>query len=546
MATRRLPVARVGAEVLAPHLDAICSRANIPLTFTPDALTQAERAAEQWRALVDATEFTSLDWDAHVAATADPVSVVSSLPVITPGVNPAECDALLAAAVPTLDATAIPFVTIDPPESTDLDQAVCLLELPDGGRVRYLVLYAIASVATFITPGSALDEASWERGTTVYLPDRHIPLHPPCLSSGAASLLPGQVCPAYVWAIALNAEGASITARVDRAFVRSRAKLSYAQVQAASHEEARLPGEAPERLPELLRRIGELRLGRERDRGGVSARIPEQEIRADQAGYTLVYRENMAAEEWNAQISLLTGMSAARLMRAANLGIMRTLPPARTEDLTRLRHVATALGVDWPASTTYPELVRSLNPAIPAHAAFLLEGTSLFRGSGYRAFGVAGTQPLPRSAADGIIHGAIAAEYAHVTAPLRRLVDRYGEEVCLAHCAHTPVAEWVREALEKLPDVMAATGSRANSATRQALRVVQSLLLRNRVGETIAGMTVDVKKDRTTVMLSEPAVTAECPSRLPLGVAGQFVIDAAGLDDPRILVHPDPPLRAHT
>ncbi len=86
------------------------------------------------------------------------------------------------------DRTDIPFVTIDPPTSRDLDQAVCLSRRGSGFRV----FYAIADVSRFVAVGGELEAETWRRGQTVYLPDAKVPLHPVSLSEGAASLLPGE------------------------------------------------------------------------------------------------------------------------------------------------------------------------------------------------------------------------------------------------------------------------------------------------------------------------------------------------------------------
>ena len=93
-------------------------------------------------------------------------------------------------ALPAVDHTDIDFVTIDPPTSMDLDQAMCLQRRPGGG---YRVFYAIADVSAFVAPGGALFTDTWDRGQTIYLPDGKVPLHPKVLSEGAASLLPDQV-----------------------------------------------------------------------------------------------------------------------------------------------------------------------------------------------------------------------------------------------------------------------------------------------------------------------------------------------------------------
>ena len=94
-------------------------------------------------------------------------------------------------------------MTIDPPGARDLDQALHIERRGDGHRVHY----AIADPASFVTPGGALDRDAHARGATVYAPDGKIPLHPPVLSEGAASLLPGEWRPAVLWTLDLDAAG---------------------------------------------------------------------------------------------------------------------------------------------------------------------------------------------------------------------------------------------------------------------------------------------------------------------------------------------------
>src|SRR3954451_6727856 len=120
----------------------------------------------------------------------------------------------------------LPFVTIDPPGARDLDQALHIERQADGHRVRY----AIADPGAFITPAGALDRDTHARGVTVYAPDRNVPLHPPILSEGAASLLPGQWRAAVLWTLDLDAEGELVATDVVRTQVRSVAQHTYADV----------------------------------------------------------------------------------------------------------------------------------------------------------------------------------------------------------------------------------------------------------------------------------------------------------------------------
>lgn len=405
--------------------------------------------------------------------------------------------------LPRVDATDIPFVTLDPEGSKDLDQAVYLTRQGEGFRVQY----AIADVAAWVRAGGAIDDEARVRVETLYAPDGRTPLHPPQLSEGVASLLPGQVTPALLWTIDLDATGQPVSTTVVRASVRSRAQLTYVGAQTALDD-----GSADEPLL-LLREIGTLREAAERERGGITLPTPEQmvEQRADGV-WTLGSRATLPVEEWNAQISLLTGMCAARLMLDGKVGILRTLPDADPRDVERLRLSAHALGVPWPDGATPGDVIRDLDAGNPAHAALLTDATSLLRGAAYVAF----DGELPAFT----MHAAIAAPYAHATAPLRRLVDRFVGETCLALSAGTPVPAWVRDALPELPGLMASGDKHAAEFERGCVDLVEAALLTGREGEVFDGAVVDVRADRDAgiVQLRDPVVRGRLEGvGLPLG-----------------------------
>jgi len=425
-------------------------------------------------------------------------------PGFAPEVEEAARRAAAAPRLPDLDRTDIPFVTIDPASSQDLDQALHLER--DGSG--YVVHYAIADVAAFVSPGDPVDLASRERGETLYGADSKVPLHPTVLSEGAASLLPGEVRPALLWTIHVDDAGDGTDVQVERARVRSTAKLDYVGVQKTVDD-----GTAGEVLM-LLKEVGELRLQREAARGGISLPLPEQEVDVTGDQWSLEFRSMIPAETWNAQISMLTGFAAASLMVYARVGLLRTLPPPRPRDLQRLHRVARALHIEWPAEELYPDFIRGLDSRKPADAAMITASARLLRGSGYVAFD--GETPADP------VHAALASEYAHVTAPLRRLGDRYAGEICVALCAGTEVPGWVRERLHELPDLMKEGGRRAAQYEAAVLNLVEAGVLQHRVGETFQGVVTDVEeKDETrgTVIVQEPAVEARVVAgdALPLG-----------------------------
>jgi exoribonuclease R len=316
-----------------------------------------------------------------------------------------------------------------------------------------------------------------------------------------------------VWTIGLDAEGAMTSARVERARVRSRAQLDYVGVQ-------REINRAPEGSTlALLRTVGELRIAQEAARGGVSLPMPAQEVDLAGGRYRLEFREMLPVETWNAQLSLLTGFAAASMMIEGKVGVLRTLPPAPEHAVEQLRRTARALGLDWPRGTPHPDFIRSLDPSHPAEAAMVVACTRLLRGAAYASFrGHVPDQPE---------HAALASPYAHVTAPLRRLVDRYGLEICAALCAGTDVPAWVLERMDQLPDLMQESGRRSRAYENAVLNLVEALTLRSRVGEDFEAVVTEVEHDderEGTVMVREPAVEAPVESVAPLPVGEDVTV----------------------
>jgi exoribonuclease R len=293
---------------------------------------------------------------------------------------------------------------------------------------------------------------------------------------------------------------------VERAVVRSRAKLDYTSVQAAA--DAGTLAEPIAVLPE----IGRLLIERGLARGAIDLPIPEQEVQSDgNGGWRLLLRGRVAAEEWNAQISLLTGMCAADIMLRGGIGLLRTMPAPRPEALAALRKAAAALNIAWPDGATAGQVLATVDPSDPRGAALVDHAAELMRGAAYTAFdGQVPAQPG---------HGAVSAPYAHVTAPLRRLADRYATEACLSLVAGNAVPEWVRLALPKLPAVMQASDRRASAAERGAVDLAEAVILSGHVGDEFDASVLDVDDDARagTVVLDDPPVRARCSGSLVPG-----------------------------
>ena len=270
------------------------------------------------------------------------------------------------------------------------------------------------------------------------------------LCEDRASLLADQDRPALVWALPLDTEAVLQHTDVRRAVIRSRRKLDYPGVQAMIDDGSATPD------LQLLKEIGQLRQADARRRDAVDLPTPEQEVDTDG---NLTYRAQLPCKQWNAQLSLLTGMAAAKVMLDGGVGLLRTLPAPDPQSVDSLRRSALALGVAWPEGTAYGDVLSGLDPSQPAAAALLTLATRLLRGAVYTAF-------------DGTLlelhtHSAVAAPYAHCMAPLRRLAARYVGEVCLALCAGTEIPSWARQALPALPAEMATAVWKGVKALRE-------------------------------------------------------------------------------
>lgn len=385
----------------------------------------------------------------------------------------------------------IEFVTIDPAGSEDLDQAVCLTRTSDG----YRVYYAITDMTEFVAPGSALDRVSRERGMTLYSPDARTPLYPTVLSEGAASLLPDQDRLAVLWVIDLDEAGEPVAVDVRRTVIRSRAKLDYPSVQADTDI-----GSAHSSLA-LLGPIGTLLQQAARRRHAIDLDLADAEVVADAHGHwTLKRRATLPVEKYNAQISLLTGRCAAKIMLAGKAGLLRTLPPPTDGQVAALRRATEVFGIPWTGGRPVGDVVSELDSSAPREAAFIEDAIRLLRGAGYAAF----DGELPEQT----MHAGVGAPYAHVTAPLRRLADRYATEICLSLQHGTPIPPWVTETLPELPGLMNGAAQRASRLDHACTDAVSEFLLRSQVGEVLTGIVVQIEpsKDRATVLLDEPPV----------------------------------------
>ncbi len=385
-----------------------------------------------------------------------------------------------------VDRTDWPFVTLDPATSTDLDQAFTIDRVGDD----LLLHYAIADVAWFVADGDVVDAEAWQRGTTLYLPDGKAGLYPPVLAEGAASLLPDGPRPAVIFHVRLSPAGQATLDGVERAIVRSRAKLAYDSAK---------PAELPTDFDEFARRV----TAAAEARGAGALSPPEQAVEKVEGGYQLVFRPRLASEDKNAAMSLATNLAVADAMFHAGVGLFRVMDGPDDRAVRRLRHTALAFGLTWGQDESLDAFARRLDPNRPADAAFSMAVRRAGGGADYVAF-KAGVKPW---------HAAMAATYAHATAPLRRLADRYVVQTALALANGREVPAPVQAALAKLPTTMDRAETIASRVDRAIIDLAEAVTLQGREGEVFKALVIDDDEQASRIQLCDIAVVAKVSAR---------------------------------
>ena len=379
------------------------------------------------------------------------------------------------------DRTAEAFVTLDPAPSTDLDQAFTI----EASGNDLLLHYAIADVAWFVGDGDPIDTEAWGRGETLYLPDGKAGLYPRVLSEGAASLLPDGPRPAVVFTTRVAPDGAVTLEGAERAIIKSRAKLAY-----ETATEAQLPAG----FADLSQRITTA----EAARGAARVDPPEQELEADGGRFKLVLRPQSMSEQRNAALSLATNLAVADALYAAKTGLFRVMAGPDERAIARLRHIAGALRLDWADALSLKAFEQTLDPHQPDAAAFMLAIRRAGNGASYVPY-QEGVKPW---------HAAMAATYCHMTAPLRRLADRYVVRAALAVANAQPVPDEVTAAFARLGPVMGKADARANQIDRAVIDLAEAATLSGREGESFSAVITDVDEIGARMQLCDLPVVA--------------------------------------
>ena len=404
------------------------------------------------------------------------------------------------------DLRALPLVTIDGDDAKDFDDAI--FAMPEGAGFRIIV--AIADVAHYVRAESALDRAALERGNSVYLPGRVLPMLPEALSEGWCSLGPGAERGVLFAEIVIDAEGRKLSHRFARGLMRSAARLTYEQAERAAQHggELGLPRGTLEHLYAAWRALD----GERRRRGPLEIDLPERKVQCDAAGRVIgvVRQVRLPSHRLVEDFMILANVAAAEEMLARNLpGLYRVHATPAAEKIASLRTFLREVGARLPARS-------AISPADLTAALETLAGSPAADTAAEKVL-----QSLPEAvyAAGNAGHFGLAlAAYAHFTSPIRRYADLL---VHRALISALPAGKGDAKGAShrSLSDValhLAMTERRAVEAERGVLARAEASLQAGRIGSISEGRISGVTRFLIFVKLAESGADYVIPvSTLP-------------------------------
>ncbi len=311
---------------------------------------------------------------------------------------------------PREDWTAMPLVTIDPADARDHDDAVFAEAGADGG---WRLVVAIADVAWFVRPGTALDRAAFDRGNSVYFPDRVVPMLPEALSAGACSLKAGADKAVLLADMAVSATGVVERAAFHRARIRVAANLAYEEAQAAIDGGA---GPTQALLRPLWDCWGAMDRARAR-RAPLELDLPEQRVMLDEAGRVMgiALRERLDAHRVIEEAMIAANVAAARTLEARKAPVMyRCHEAPERERLVSLKEYLETLGVSLAlGQVVTPATFNRVLARVRERADFAEIAQAVLRAQMQAYY-------APRNTGH---FGLQLSSYAHFTSPIRRYSD---------------------------------------------------------------------------------------------------------------------------
>ena len=412
------------------------------------------------------------------------------------------------------DLRKIPLVTIDGADARDFDDAVWAEPDPDPkNKGGWHALVAIADVAHYVTPGSALDRGGYERGNSVYFPDRVVPMLPEALSNGWCSLVPKEERPCMAVHLWIEKDGKVRRHRFVRALMRSAARLTYEQVQAARDgrpDDATGPLLAPVIEP-LYGAFDALTAAREA-RGTLDLDLPELRVvvAADGSVEDIRQRTRLDSHRLIEEFMITANVAAAETLEAKRQPCMYRIHDAPDpQKLDALREVLAGMGLKLARGQIIRpgDLNRILAKVADSPYAAMVNQLVL-RSQSQAAY-----------APDNIGHFGLALRrYAHFTSPIRRYADLLVHRALIAGLGlgAGALAPEAGAGFAEAGVHISATERRAQAAEREAVDRFTAAFLRDRVGETFEAKITGVTRFGLFVALTETGADALVPiSTLP-------------------------------
>ncbi|WP_164156718.1 ribonuclease R family protein [Sandarakinorhabdus rubra] len=383
------------------------------------------------------------------------------------------------------DLRALPFLTIDPADARDHDDAVWAAPDPDNeGHFRAIV--AIADVSFYVRPGSALDRAARSRGNSVYFPDRVVPMLPEVLSAHACSLIEGEDRAVLACHLHVDDEGKLLSWRFTRAAIRCVANIAYEEAQATmdAGNGAYLPVLQP--LWTCWAALKKARDARE----PLALELPEKRVLLDEAGRIagIHVREHLAAHQLIEDYMIAANVAAAKALEKKKAPcIFRCHEAPSREKIVALRDYLETLG----QNVALGQVVR---PAVFNRILSRAKGGESYEEVSQQ---VLRTQTQAYYTPDNVGHFGLAlGSYAHFTSPIRRYADLvvHRSLVSAHRLGDGGLHAEEGKALGKTAEHISMTERRAMEAERDTIDRYVAAYLSTRVGEVVKTRITGVAK----------------------------------------------------
>jgi ribonuclease R len=406
----------------------------------------------------------------------------------------------------------LPLVTIDPPDAKDHDDAVHAAPDPDpNNKGGYIVNVAIADVAFYVRPGSALDRDALTRGNSVYFPDRVVPMLPERISNDLCSLVPGEPRGALAVRMVIGSDGRKRSHSFHRVLMRSAAKLNYAQAQAA------IDGRPDDTTSPLLEPILKplytayalVKLARD-ERDPLDLDLPERKIllKPDGTVDRVIVPERLDAHRLIEEFMILANVAAAEMLEKKALPLIyRVHDEPSQEKVHNLQEFLKTLDLPFAkAGALRPALFNRVLSQVRGHDSEPLVNEVVLR-----------SQAQAEYSAENYGHfGLNLRRYAHFTSPIRRYADLIVHRALIRSLGLGEGALPETETLESLSEVAAqisVTERRAMKAERETADRLIAHFLADRIGATFQGRISGVTRAGLFVKLSDTGADGLIPIR---------------------------------